>query len=157
VEKPSLFRIITIDYSSFAIIFSPIIAWGLYGVISVFGIIPDFRWGREPLTGEDLPIMLSVATFATGLAIPLLVWRVRVVWSTFIMGVEVPGQVVKIFFFRDRGRVEYTYTYQGHTYRRGNAIMKTKRTKALELNSQVTLVVHPNKPERAVIRDLYVS
>lgn len=157
VEKPSLFRIITIDRFSFMTLAAPIVVWGLFGALSYFGFLPDLRWGRDPLTRESIPIMLNMAIIATGLAIPLFVWRVWTVWSTLTRGIEVPGQIVEVLFFRDRGRVEYTYTFEGHAHRRGNGIMRTKRTKALKPNNEVVLRAHPRHPKRAYIRDLYLS
>lgn len=157
VEKPSIFRIMTIDGSSFMALIASFGTWVLYGVYSFISILPELGWIGDAFSKENLQTLVSTGIIVTGLAIPLIMWRVWTIWSTFMAGVEVPGQIVGISFGRNAGRVEYRYTYQDLIYRRGNGIAKTKRTKALELDSQVTLVVHSDYPERAFIRDLYVS
>jgi hypothetical protein len=156
LKTPSLFRIITIDYGSFLAVASPIVVWILLAALSIFGVLPDLRWGRDPIGREGIPLFLSMATVVTALALPLFSWRVGIIWSTLLRGTEVPGQIVSVFFFRDRGRVEYTYEFQGQAFRRGNGIMKTRQTEILETNSRIVLAVDPEYPKRAFIRDLYI-
>jgi hypothetical protein len=156
VEKPSLLRILTTDGSSFLALIASLGIWVLYGVYSFISVLPELGRIGDAFSKENLQTLVSTGIIVTGLAIPLIILRVWTVWSTFMAGVEVPGQIIGISFGRNAGRVEYRYTYQGLMYRRGNGIAKTKRTKTLELDSQVTLVVHSDNPERAFIRDLYV-
>lgn len=130
VPKPSVIRIIESDYTALSAVLFPTIIWVMYVAIEYFGFFPSFR-GRDSLTGESAPFFLNFAIIVTLICIPLLIWRVHFFKKLFSKGVEVPGLIANIWFHRDRGRVEYTYTYQGKTYHRGNAIMKSGRTKTL--------------------------
>jgi hypothetical protein len=66
------------------------------------------------------------------------------------------GVITSIAFRRDRGKAEYSYTFQGQTYTAGSAVMKNGRTKQLRTGAEVALVVDPTAPERATIRELYI-
>lgn len=100
-----------------------------------------------------LPVIFSIITIV---AIGVLAWRVQVFNTIFNDGLETPATVGNIFFFRDRGRVDYVYTYQGQKYISGNVIHKVKQTQALQIGEQVIVMVDRNHPNRAFIRDLYV-
>ena len=74
----------------------------------------------------------------------------------FSDSVEVVGQITNISFYKDRGRFEYTYTYQGQFYSGNNFIMKTKKIQYLRSNSQVVLLVDPDEPKHTLIQDVYI-
>jgi hypothetical protein len=97
---------------------------------------------------------MGIVTVLLGL--PLFVWRIRHIRAFFTRGIEVTGQILDSWFFRGRGRVEYTYTYHDQTYRSSSAINKTAQTAILERGDEVVLMVDPHDPKRALIRDLYV-
>ena len=101
--------------------------------------------------------LLFLNLFLGGLVIgvPLAIWRIRTVQKIFSNGIEVTGQIKDIFFHRDRGTVQYAYTYQGQEILSGNAIMKTGQTKKLRPGDQLVLLINPDQPKRALIRDLY--
>jgi hypothetical protein len=140
---PTLFRVIGTDYGALVAFLIPIIAWGLYGL----GVV------LEMSVFTDLPLLALIFTVAAVLA---LWWRYRTISTIFSDGLEVPGVISGVSFFRDRGRVEYIYTYLGQKCRSGNAIHKTGRTTALKQGQDVTLVIDRNNPSRAFIRDLYL-
>jgi hypothetical protein len=83
-------------------------------------------------------------------------WRVYTIVSTFNDGFAVPATVQNVWYFRDRGRVEYIYTYRGEKYQGGNAIHKSKYTRFLETQDRVTVLVDGNNPKRSFIQELYV-
>ncbi|TEU11420.1 MAG: DUF3592 domain-containing protein [Anaerolineales bacterium] len=155
IRQPSPLRIIQSDYVALLAALFPIVSWVMYVATAYFGFFPGLR-GRDPLTGADAPFFLYLGIITTLIGIPLLVWRIRSFQAMFTRGVEVPGRITNISFYRDRGRVEYAYTYQGQTYQGGNAVRKTGRTKALQPGGEVVLIVDRDNPKRALIRDLYV-
>ncbi len=144
-RQPSLIKILTIDYVAFIAFLFPIVLWGFYIVLTI-------------LQKVKIPEFVLPATFAaiTVVAIGILVWRVQVVNAVFNDGSEIPATISNVFFFRDRGRVDYVYTYQGQKYISGNAVHKVKQTESLYIGQQVILMVDPNNPKRAFIRDLYI-
>ena len=73
----------------------------------------------------------------------------------FEKGVEVEAVIKDIWFYKDRGRVEYNYVYKDNVYDTGNAVLKTKILKSLKKNDKVIVHVQPSKSNKAIIRDLY--
>jgi hypothetical protein len=154
--KPSLVRIIQSDYLVLLGILIPVVSLIMYACVAYFGYFPGFR-GRDPIQGtEGAPLFFYLFIIGLVIGLPLAIWRIRSIQQIFANSVEVNGQVTDISFFRDRGRVEYSYSFQGQNYSGGNAIMKTGKTLQLRPGSQVMLLVNPNEPKRALIRDLYV-
>jgi len=157
IKKPSVFRVIQSDYLALILVGFPAVAWGMYIVIAFFGFFPGMR-GHDPIRGtEGAPFFLGMAIVATVVLIPLLLWRLRSFQATFARSDEVVGHITSISFFRDRGRIEYTYDMGGQTYNGWNAVMKNKRTTSLSQGDEVVLLVDRSAPKRALIRDLYTG
>jgi len=148
-EKPkaSPIRIIQSDAIAVLGIIWPLVGFLMYAVAAL-GILPNLRAGTS--------IFLYVGIAGALIGLPIAFWRIRTIMDRFSKGVEVVGQITGIGFYRDRGRVEYAYTHLGQTYSGGHGIMKTGRTEMLRVGGQVVLLVDPNNPRSALIRDLYV-
>jgi hypothetical protein len=154
--KPSTIRIVQSDYLAALAILVPFVLLVLYIAIAYFSFLPGFR-GRDPIQGtQGAPFFFYGTICALVVGVPVLLWRIKTIRDMFARGVEVPGQVTRLSFSRDRGKVEFAYTYQGQAYTGRNAIMKTGRTKALTPGSEVLLIVDPAKPTHALVRGLYV-
>ena len=153
--QPSIFRIIQSDYTAGLTVIVPLVVWGMYIATEYFGFFPGLG-GRNPLTGEDASFFLLLGIITTLICIPLLIWRVRSFQIIFSRGIEVSCHITNMRFNRGRGRVEYTYTYQGQTYQAGNGVFKTKRTKAIPQGDEVVLMVDQDNPKRSLIRDIYL-
>jgi hypothetical protein len=74
----------------------------------------------------------------------------------FCHGQEVAGRIASVVINRDRGRVEYTYTYKRKRYKTVAAVHRNKQTKALKAGEAVVLMVDQKNPERAFIRNIYL-
>jgi len=154
--KPSIVRIVQSDYLALLGILVPAVSLIMYVCVAYFGYFPGFR-GRDPIQGtEGAPLFLYLFIIGLVVGIPLAIWRIRSIQQMFSKSVEVAGQITNISFYKDRGRVEYSYTYQSQNHSGGNAIMKTGKTQQLRSGDQVVLLVNPDDPKRALIRDLYV-
>ncbi|NMB54565.1 MAG: DUF3592 domain-containing protein [Leptolinea sp.] len=68
---------------------------------------------------------------------------------------EVMGVISRIDFYRDRGRVEFVYIYQGAKFTSGLSIMKNRRTAGYQPGDEVFVLVDRNNPRKALIKDLY--
>ena len=145
-RQPSLLKIITIDYIAFLGWLFPVVMWGMYVVLIVLGNVK--------INDLTLPVTFAVITVV---ALAILIWRIQVFNTIFSDGIETTATINNVSFFRDRGRVDYVYTYQGQKYVSGNAIHKVKQTLALKAGEQVVLMVDRNNPKRAFIRNLYVG
>ena len=154
--KPSIIRIIQSDYLALIGVIVPVVSLIMYICVAYFGYFPGLR-GRDPIQGtEGAPVFFYLFIIGLVLGLPLAFWRIRTIQQLFLKGVEVVGQITAISFYRDRGRVEYSYSHAGQAYSGGNAIMKTGRTQQLRSGNQIVLLVNPQEPKRALIRDLYV-
>jgi hypothetical protein len=155
-SRPSVLRIVLTDYYAFLGLMLPC-AFGLFFVLLPgLGILPDPGSARLPLAEADLPAGWLVAGAVALVFLAILLWRVWSIHQVFAWGLEVSGQVTHVGFFRDRGRVEYAYTYLGELYHAGNAVMKTARTRSLAIGEAVVVMMDRNRPGRAYIRDLYL-
>ena len=144
-KKLSLQKIIIIDYTAFVAFLFPVVTWVIY----------FFLLGVKQIEISDLgfPTIASVITIA---ALMVLVWRVRHFFTIFNDGVEASATISNVSFFRDRGRVDYIFTYQGQKHAAGNVVNKVKQTVSLRVGDQVTVMLDRNNPQRAYLRDLYI-
>lgn len=141
--SPSLFRVISTDYPSYLSVLFPVI----FGIFSLYFFF----------TGNDaLQLFLPLAIGATVIGVPVLVQRFRAISSVFADGQQTQGVVTGISFFRGRGRVEYSYTFQGEKQMSGNAINRNSRTRKLRVGNKITVMVDRNDPRRAFIREIYL-
>jgi hypothetical protein len=155
-SKPSIIRIIQSDYVALIGVLVPIVSLIMYIAVAYFGYFPGLR-GRDPIQGtEGAPVFLTLFIIGLVLGVPLAFWRIRTIQQLFSKGIEVVGQITNVSFYRDRGRIEYSYSHGGQAYAGGNAIMKTRQTQQLRSGNQVVLLVNPDEPKRALIRDLYI-
>jgi hypothetical protein len=144
-KQPSLVKIITIDYAAFVALLFPIITWGIYIVLVVL----------QKVKTTDFSL-LAIYAGITIVAVGVMGWRIQVFNSVFNDDIEVPAIISNVFFFRDRGRIDYVYTHQGQKYASGNAVHKVKQTRSLLVGEQVIVMVDRNNPKRAYIRNLYL-
>ncbi len=153
-DRPPFTRIIWTDYIAFLGLFFPLMIWALY--LLLVGFSSPFNPAGETTAAVQENLRLFYISLALSLVgMSLLVWRLLLIGSVFLHGLEARGQIDEIFFYRDRGRVKYTYTFQGETYTSGVALHRTRKTRALQTGDQVTLVVDRERPKRAFIRDIY--
>ncbi len=154
--KPSIFRIIQSDFLAMLGILVPAVSLLMYIAVAYFGYFPGFR-GHDPIQGTDgAPLFLYMFLAGIVIGLPLAYWRIRSILEMFSRNVEVVGQITGISFFRDRGQIQFTYNYFNQAYSGVTAIMKTRRTEQLQRGQEVILLIDPNDPKRALIRDLYV-
>jgi len=142
-RTPSLSRVISTDYPSFLSVLFPIVFWG-------FSIYFFFAGNNA------LRLFLPLAIGVTVVGVPVLVQRYRTISSVFANGTQTKGIVTGLSFFRGRGRVEYSYTFQGEKQVSGNAINKNSRTRKLRVGEAVTVIVDPDNPKRAFIQEIYL-
>lgn len=144
-KQPSLFKIIMVDYMAFVGAIAPVSLWGVY----IFLLLTK----REDISNLTIPIIFGVLTV---LGLILLVWRIILINNIFTDGIEANAAISRVFFFRDRGKIECVYSYLGEKYVSSNKVMKFKFTTTLRSGMEVVVMVDRNKPKRAFIRDLYL-
>jgi len=158
--KPSIVRIVTSDYLAYVGTLIPFITLIMhigFTCLDYFGYSNVFRENEPIQSTEGAPIFLYFLIIGLAVGMPLAIWRIRYIQQMFSTGVEVVGQLTNISFDRDRGKFEYTYTYQGQLYSGNNLIMKTKKSQHLGPTSQVVLLIKPDEPKHSLIRDMYTN
>jgi len=143
IETPKLWRIIWVDYTAFLAFLAPVVFWGIYLVLLFMG-------------DSDTAVFAYIAVAASVAGVLLLIWRLQAITAVFREGVELPAVVSGVGFFRDRGTVACTYTYQGQKYECENTVHKTGRAKSLTQGQRVTAVVNAANPSAAFIKELYL-
>jgi hypothetical protein len=146
MNKPaSLIKIITVDFYAWIAFLFPVLVWGMYVLLLLFENVSP--------ANSQIPVIYGGVTVV---AILVLIWRVFTIRAVFNDGLEAQAVISKVEFYRNRGRIEYTYTHQGQSYTSGNSVIKTKSTKGIKIDERVIVIVDRNHPKRAFIRDLYV-
>jgi hypothetical protein len=142
-KKPSLMRIIQVDYPAFlAAIFPPLI-WAFYLFDALRG---------NPASVNFLYTLLAI----TAGSLAVLAWRYSAILSFFDNGVESQATINEVGFFRGRGRVAFVYRFQGQKYLTSSMVMKTKRTECIQPGECMVILLMPDNPKRAILRDLYI-
>lgn len=142
-QSPSLFRVISTDYPSYLSVLFPVVFVGF--TIYFFAV------------GNDaVQLFLFLAIGVTVIGIPILVQRYRTITSVFESGQQINGVITSIGFFRGRGNVGYSYTFQGEKLTSSNAINRNSRTRNLRVGQTVKILVDPDNPKQAFIREIYM-
>lgn len=142
-QKPSFFRVISVDYPSLLSFLFPVVFWALTA----------YYFYTE---NDSMQLFMLLSVGVTVVGIPYLFWRFYIISSVFEDGLEVQGTIMDIGFFRGRGHINYTYIHQGQKYISGNAINKSKYTKGFQGGQQVTILVDRNSPKRAFVKEIYL-
>jgi len=152
-KYPSIYRIVKNDYTAMA----AVIVLFLVGIVSIaYGAY--LYWQPHEQINMNLIIYITpIVAISLFMATVVLIWRIQRIQSTFETGQIVQGHIYTLSFFRDRGRIEYIYTYQDKKHLSWNAIMKTKQATALNSGDAVTIAVNPTNPKIAFVRELYLE
>lgn|GEM_PF-5009885 len=137
-------KILTVDYTAFAGLFFPLFLWAILLFLYIIGKVDAADLTLAPLYAALTAVSLLVAA-----------WRAVFIRRLFKSGMEAPGKIASISFNADRGRVEYSYFWQGKNFRSSNAIRNLKATRQYEPGMPVRILLDGRNPQRAVIRDLY--
>jgi hypothetical protein len=140
----SLAKLIKTDYVAFISALTPLILCGIYLVVP---LVSKESW-------KDNTILLIYGAMVV-LSLGLFIWRIQVFRSVFNDGIETLATLISIYYYRGRGRLQYTYSYLGQEYTARNIVNRIAATRALTLGQQVVVLVDPSNPKRALIRDLY--
>jgi hypothetical protein len=143
-DHPSLWRIAQTDYFASIVTTIPLVAWGMYLLL-------------PGPAGQARDLWLAYAAFGLTLICGLiLLWRWRFIASVFQNGKQIEGTITQADFRRERGRVTYTYVFQGQKYKSVNTVLKNKRTSLIYNGQKVMVIVSSNNPKRAFLQEIYL-
>jgi hypothetical protein len=141
-KQPSILRILNTDFKAGIVLAAPVFFWFSYLCLAIFRVWPWLVW---------------VCLACTLLGIGLAAYRCWVIIAVFERGLEAEATLTGVWFRKERGRLEFDYTFQGEKYNSSCAIMKTDQSEDLQAGETVRLVFDPQKPQNAFIIDLYVK
>jgi hypothetical protein len=151
LQGPSITRIIWTDYTAFLATIFPVVIWIVY-----LAWVPDWRGDGPVIPAWMVSYVLVFSLLVTLGGALILAWRVWLINSAFRNGSVVSGRIAAVSLKRDRGRLEYTYTFKKKFYQSGVAIHRNAQTKELRAGEKIILLVDPKQPTRAFMRDLYI-
>jgi hypothetical protein len=156
IPNPSIFQIIKNDALSCVALILPVVMWGIYIAVTYFGFsFESKRTGTTVANSEGNPVFLIAPIVLSFLCGGIIFWRLSSIQKLFKSGERVIGRIIDISFFKDRGRIEYTYSYGRQNFQSGTAIMKNSKTQSYQNGQEILLVVNSANPNKALIQDLY--
>ncbi|MEW5733723.1 MAG: hypothetical protein AB1921_02650, partial [Thermodesulfobacteriota bacterium] len=87
----------------------------------------------------------------------LLLRRVSRMTKILSSGPRLPAAIRDMGFFRDRGRIAFSFSFQGKEVTARAVVMKTRDTQALSIGDPVEAAVDEEKPERSLIFHLFIE
>lgn len=124
----------------------------IYAIILVLaGIALVFFYGKDPL--------IYVWFFIGGIiGIVLLFLRLSYLKKFIANEVEnVVALVKKTFYYRGTKVVKLEYVYKEQNHKRTILLNYTGDTKMIEKESEISLILNPEKPSRVLISELYLN
>lgn len=156
-QKPSAVQILKNDRLSAFAVMMPLVLWAIYIAVTFFGVSLTSRRSGTVVENSDGDLLYLIPAIAlTVLGAALIVWRLNSISKVFETGESVMGVITDVSFFKDRGRIEFSYHYGRQNLQGASAIMKNAKTTAYRHGDEVALIVDSANPARAFIRDLYV-
>ncbi len=141
-RMPSIASIFKADYGFMLCSLAPVVTWVLY-------FLPV---GFKP---QQASLALGVAVMTTLLSWPAAWVRLRALQRLFLHGHSCEAQITSVWLAGDRGRVEFSYQFQGTPYQSGMALHRSARAEALEQGDTVTILVDPAQPKKAILPQLF--
>lgn len=124
----------------------------------IFLALKDY-W-RHPVGSEDFSIF-SLIVFGVGVTgmVIISVWQIinRVHEVTYLIehGVAVPGKITYLFFNWSGGIIETHFQYAGREITVKHRLWKTRRMESIRVGDEVTIMIDPDQPKEAIIKELY--
>lgn len=154
--EPSTFYIIKNDALSCITIILPIVMWGIYIAVTFFGVsFVSKRTDTVVNNSEGNPFFLVAPIILSILCLGVLFWRINSIQKIFKSGERVIGRIIDVSFFKDRGRIEYSYSYKRQNFQSGTSIMKNSKTQSYQNGQEILLIIDSTNPNKALIQDLY--
>lgn len=153
MRKPSLKKILLNDALAFILATAGVV----FLIFALFMVlIPMERpaAGQGPMAGYGGVLLSSGISL---MAMGLLARRIAYFKKVLLLGPRVRAAITDLGFFRDRGRIAFSYLFQGKELTNRALVMKNAETRAFAVGEAVDAAVDPENPGRALLVDLYCS
>ena len=153
----SLSRVLWLDYPAFNAILFPVVLWGITGILAALDYRAVWQQDRGGVISGTTQAVFYVALFLSLICVPLVILRLKIFWSIWKDGLEIPGKITQTLFLRDRGQIFFTYRYKEYEYKARIVVHKTRQTISVRKDEKVMLVILPKDPKQVFIRDFYLK
>jgi hypothetical protein len=153
--KISLKKALGADYLSILSLIIPAVAILLYIDARYFNLL-CLVLKRGTSTNNDPTFFLWMAIATIVIRIPFLVFRIQRIKNHFKEGIEIMGKITYISLFKDRGRIEFSYVFEGREYVSGTAVHQNAYVRSLKMGQQINVVVSKENPKKSFIKEMFV-
>jgi len=155
--KLSVSRILWNDYPAFNAILFPVVVWVITGFLAALDYRGVWRQGGPGELSGSTQALFYIAVLLSLVCIPLVFLRLKIFWTIWKDGIEIPGKITQTLFQRDRGQIFFTYRHKEYEYKARIVVHKTRLTQTLEKDQKIPLVILPKDPKQVFIRNLYLE
>jgi hypothetical protein len=121
---------------------------------SLFLLSPLALWAAvfiRNIGGHDIRAYLIAAIAGSVLLVGIGLLRLGTIMSLAESGVEVTASINQIIMRRNKGRIEFTYVYNGEREEASMAFRSRDPVKDVQRGTNLNALVDPNKPRRAIL------
>ena len=121
---------------------------------SLFLLSPLALWAAvfiRNVGGHDIRNYLIAAIAGSVLLVGIGLLRLGTIMSLAESGVEVTASINQIIMRRNKGRIEFTYVYNGEREEASMAFRSREPLKDVQRGTNLPALVDPNKPRRAML------
>ena len=129
------------DYLTSLLLLSPLALWAAVFIRNV--------------GGHDIRTYLIAAIAGTVLLVGAGLLRLGTIMSLAESGVEVTASINQIIMRRNKGRIEFTYVYNGEREEASMAFRSRDPLKDVQRGTNLTALVDPNNPRRAILPAMF--
>lgn len=147
--KYSLTKQLKNDFATGILLIIPLVSWGLY-FFHLKGFLSYKNTGGAiaPVSTSGSQIFLHLGIVLSTIILILLVLRVLLFMKLCKEGVVAEAKITHLSFFRDRGRIEFSYSLHGNDFSSANGIFKNKYTSTLREGDLIKVVFHPDSQKK---------
>jgi hypothetical protein len=149
-QAPRITSILGVDHIAALTFYGPLAGWIL---VALLALIPDVR---PILSGSGQgPGFLFIVVFLTAAGWGTALMRVYAIRALFNRGVPAAGQVCRLRSSGTLIHVDYRYSFHGRPYESSADLLAGERTRQIKVGDAAALLVDPERPNQALIQDLY--
>lgn len=142
--KYSIIKVIKNDWPSLAAFIGLPITW------TIFTFFPLLK-----KSSQDISFLFPL--ILTFFLVFVLTWRILRIKRLFDGRNIIAGTINHIVIVKDRGRLEFSFNYNGSTISSWMPVHKTKEVLYFESGTPVTVAFNPDKPTDAIVLDLFTK
>lgn len=154
IKAPNIFKIVKNDYITALCVIFPFVLFTISSITYYTGYLPDRR-GNLMEVESLAPLFLYIGIALLVLGIWISVTRIKIIIDTFNKGIVIQGEITCAEYFKDRGRIEFKYRFDGIERKKGMGIMQSKTTKGLQTGEIIDIIIDKRNPDRAFILQFF--